>query len=269
MSDTGRYVTGGYHFGLVPDWVWQHEGISDKAVRVYICLNRHGHDPTNCFPSDARIGRQIHSSKSAVKRARRCLVELHVVAVVPRFASDGRQISNGYHLAGDVPLDPSVYPVISDPPAADERGRGSDATPEGEQEEVLSGSHPQTTSSCGDSVESRNLHVADRAKAACDLIGDHDHAQAVAAGTVASPPAHLVACRLRAHRTYGDRAERLAYTYPELTEQQLAQRLQSPVLARYLDVANTLAETDDEDDDHESVSDLIALARSKLHGGNT
>jgi hypothetical protein len=262
MNDADRWVTGGYRFAPIPEWVLYSPDLSDKAVRIFGTLLRHGVDPSNCYPSDARIAQLIHCAEQTIPRHRKQLYAVHAVYAVARFDGDGRQTTNGYRLAGDAPL---VTPATQQPLQSGRGGRVS--TQQGEREPSPTiGAAPQTTSSCGESGETLTFHASRRARAACDLIGDHMHAQAMAEGIVASPPAHLVDMRMRAGREHHERAERLAYTFPELSIEALARRVWGGPLT--LDSPPTQEEEDAQPvEGHLKVEDIITQARTKLRGG--
>ena len=265
MSDPGRHVIGGYLFAPIPEWVLYHPDLSDKAVRIFGALLRHGVDPHHCYPSDARLAQLINCAEGTIPKHRKQLYVVGAVVSFPRFDADGRQTTNGYRLAGDAPLvtpatqqgQPAGYPTPL-------------STQQGERElHRTTGTHPQTTSTCGDSGKPDNTHVAQRARDACDLIGDHLHAQAVKKGIVASPPAHLVSCRQHAAREHHDRAERLAYTYPEMNAQQLARMLYGGEL-RSVDALDDMTQEDIEavypNADKVDVKALIQQAKDNLRG---
>lgn len=72
--------------------------LSDKAVRVYACLHRHGDDPANCYPSHARIAALIGCADRSIARP---LAELEAAGWIvkkPRYQPDGRRTSDGYYV---------------------------------------------------------------------------------------------------------------------------------------------------------------------------
>lgn len=260
-GDADRWVTGGYRFAPIPEWVLYHPELSDKAVRIFGTLMRHGHDPSNCYPSDARIAELIHCSDTTIPKHRKQLYLARAAYAVPRFDDDGRQTTNGYHLAGDAPL---LAPATQQPLLSGRGGRVS--TQQGEREPLPTiGAAPQTTSSCGESVEPDNLRVAQRAREACDLIGDMLHAEAVRQGETMSPVTHLVKSRREAARIHHDRAERLAYTFPELDSEQLARRIYGGEL-RVGKPPTPEEEEAPTPEIHENVSDMINRLRTNLRG---
>ena len=98
-----------YRFAIIPEWVLYHPDLSANAVRVYGALARHGMDPATCYPSQERIGKLIGVAPRSVAALIRQLGDVGAVQVVPRYLR-GRRTSNGYLLAGDMPLtEPSTY----------------------------------------------------------------------------------------------------------------------------------------------------------------
>lgn len=85
----------------VPEALAYDTEISDKAVRVFICLYRHGIDPSRCYPSDERIAKLIGCSPKSVPRARMQLMEKGWVRRFPRRTASGMRAANGHALALD------------------------------------------------------------------------------------------------------------------------------------------------------------------------
>lgn len=95
-----------FRYGMVPEWVIVHPGLSDRAFRLYVLLARYGSSPDDCFPSVATLADRLGVSAVTVQRGLRELVAAGCVTVVPRF-DGGRQTSNGYQLAmGEQPPQP-------------------------------------------------------------------------------------------------------------------------------------------------------------------
>jgi hypothetical protein len=95
------------------------------------------------------------------------------------------------------------------------------------------------------------------------------HGDAVRAGEI--DPAlpkwqHLTACRRAAAKKHRERAEHLAYTFPDLNSEQLARRLYGGEM-RVGKPPTTEEEEAPTTDSHENVPDIIKQARSNLHGG--
>jgi hypothetical protein len=112
----------GYRFAAVPEWIIYEEALTPLAVRIFACLARHGTDPSNCYPSNARIARLVHCDRSTVKGILRALEEVGAIRRFPRWDEHGRQTSNGFLLAGDRRLLPA---------AASDTGGGRDNSPRG------------------------------------------------------------------------------------------------------------------------------------------
>lgn len=93
-------------FAAIPEALLYDPDMSSHAVRVYGVLLRHGSDPTNCYPSHARIGRLVGKSSSSVPRWIRELVDAGWVEIVPRYRPEGDPDSNGYRVhAFPIPAD--------------------------------------------------------------------------------------------------------------------------------------------------------------------
>lgn len=87
-----------HRFAMMPEALLYDPSISADAVRVFGVLLRHGSDPSNCYPSHARIAGFIGRSKASING---WIVELERsgwVERVPRTRSDGSPDSNGYRL---------------------------------------------------------------------------------------------------------------------------------------------------------------------------
>lgn len=94
-----HHTTTEVHWAPIPQAVLYDQDLSDKAVRVYGALMRHGLDPSSCFPSHARIAELIGCSKRSVQRP---VVELETagwIERVPRW-TDGQRISRDPAVAG-------------------------------------------------------------------------------------------------------------------------------------------------------------------------
>ncbi len=87
-----------FRYGMVPEWVIVHPGLSDRAFRLYVLLARYGTSPDDCFPRISTLADRLGVSDATVQRGLRELVAAGCVTVVPRFEG-GRQTSNGYQLA--------------------------------------------------------------------------------------------------------------------------------------------------------------------------
>jgi len=83
-------------FAQMPEGVLYDPSLSDKAVRVYGALLRHGSDPTNCYPSHDRIARLIGCSKRSVARPLDELEKGGWVERAKRYDANGARTSDGY-----------------------------------------------------------------------------------------------------------------------------------------------------------------------------
>jgi len=87
-----------HRFAMMPEALLYDSSISPDAVRIFGVLLRHGSDPSNCYPSHARIAGFIGRSKASING---WIVELERagwVERVPRIRSDGSPDSNAYRL---------------------------------------------------------------------------------------------------------------------------------------------------------------------------
>ncbi len=92
---------------MIPEWLVYDAGVSDKAIRLYLALQRHAGQAGECFPSKRRLAKLLNCSINTVDRARGDLVEAGALWVEPNFRDDGSQSSSDYHLC-PVPPTPSV-----------------------------------------------------------------------------------------------------------------------------------------------------------------
>jgi len=83
-------------FAQMPEGVLYDSSLSDKAVRVYGALLRHGSDPSNCYPSHDRIARLIGCSKRSVARPLDELEKAGWVDREKRYDANGARTSDGY-----------------------------------------------------------------------------------------------------------------------------------------------------------------------------
>lgn len=97
----------GQGFVMMHDWLIEGD-LSDKALRVYMVLARHGQNPTNCFPSINRIATKLKCSGRTVQRCIDELVQYGAVKRESRYDGSGSQRSNGYLIwAGFTPPTPA------------------------------------------------------------------------------------------------------------------------------------------------------------------
>lgn len=85
-------------FAILPEALLYDPAIPAEAVRVYGVLLRHGSDPTNCYPSHARIADLIGKSARSVPAWVRALEAAGWVERFPRTGPSGDPTSNGYRV---------------------------------------------------------------------------------------------------------------------------------------------------------------------------
>lgn len=81
----------------VPGDLLYDPALTDGAVRLYGALYLHGSDPSNCYPSYARLGDLIGKSPRSIPKLVNELAAAGWIEVVRRVNSTGQQ-SNGYRL---------------------------------------------------------------------------------------------------------------------------------------------------------------------------
>lgn len=83
----------------VPEELLYDSSISANAVRIYGCLARHGSDPTNCYPSHARIAELLGMSERSIARPLNELVQSGWVTKIKRPAlADGTRRPDAYYV---------------------------------------------------------------------------------------------------------------------------------------------------------------------------
>lgn len=86
-------------FAIVPDWILDHEDLSDRAVRLFGILARYadksGHD---AFPSRRKLAERLRCAESTLDLSVAELKKVKAVTVVARTRSDGSPTSNEYVL---------------------------------------------------------------------------------------------------------------------------------------------------------------------------
>lgn len=97
-----------YQFAIMPEWIVFHEGLSDRAVRLWAVLARHaGYDGSIC-PGRARLAALTGDcSTDSIDRAKTELIEAGALVVKHRW-EPGQQLpktqrSNEYHLVDNPP----------------------------------------------------------------------------------------------------------------------------------------------------------------------
>lgn len=99
------HVTRGYRYATIPEWLLYDSSVSALAIRVYGVLDRHGSDPSNCYPGHTRIAKLVGVSPRSINAPIRELEQVGAVLREKRESADGGRTSNGYYLAGDHPFD--------------------------------------------------------------------------------------------------------------------------------------------------------------------
>lgn len=118
-------------FAQVPEQL-VYSTLTDKAVRLWIALVRHGEDPSSCFPSERRLAGLIGCAPRSVQRPLRELEDAGWITRVTRLDA-GRQTTNGYHVHR-APMTTSDAPPAQEsapPPRAPERGEKGNESQEG------------------------------------------------------------------------------------------------------------------------------------------
>lgn len=96
---TGRHVTNEHpSYAMVPEALLYDPAISDKAVRLYGVLRRHGDDPANCYPSKRRLATLMGCAPASIGRPLRELETSGWIERVARTTELGDPDSNGYHI---------------------------------------------------------------------------------------------------------------------------------------------------------------------------
>lgn len=90
----------GPRFAMIPEWLLFDPTISMSAKAVYGVLVRHGSNPSNCFPSTARIAALLGTTNKTVRKLIDELVEHGVVERHARYNENGGFTSNGYVVRG-------------------------------------------------------------------------------------------------------------------------------------------------------------------------
>jgi hypothetical protein len=83
------------YFAVVPEWVIDHEEISDGAFRLYAVLRRYADKGGKAWPSIGTLSDRMHKGERQVRRLMRELEEAGAVRVHPRYEG-GQQGSNLY-----------------------------------------------------------------------------------------------------------------------------------------------------------------------------
>jgi Helix-turn-helix domain len=133
------HVEVSHFWAPIPQELLYDATISADAVRVFGVLHRHGTDPTNCYPSHARIAELIGRSKRSVPGWIKELADAGWVEVIPRRDERGDQMSNAYRVMmmragerapragerGGVPATERVPPALVSAPKESNRTRAS------------------------------------------------------------------------------------------------------------------------------------------------
>lgn len=94
---TERHVTNEpVPFAMVPEALAFDAELSDKAVRLYVVLRRHGDAPEDCYPSKRRLADLMGCAAASLGRPLRELEDAGWITRVPRTKPSGDPDSNGY-----------------------------------------------------------------------------------------------------------------------------------------------------------------------------
>lgn len=85
MANDSPHVRVDERFAIIPEALLYDADVPAEAVRVYGVLVRHGSDPSNCYPSHARIAERIGKSARSVPAWIRALEDAGWVDRVPRW----------------------------------------------------------------------------------------------------------------------------------------------------------------------------------------
>lgn len=136
-------------FAMVPEALLYDPELSDKAVRLYGVLRRHGDDPANCYPSKRRLADLMGCATSSLGRPLRELEDAGWIARVARVDATGEQTSNGYHVhlarvSSAAPAQESAGPPRSDDqaPRAPERAEREPVNDSQEREDARAAAEP-------------------------------------------------------------------------------------------------------------------------------
>ena len=88
------------YFAVVPEWVIDHEEISDGAFRLYAVLRRYADKGGKAWPSMGTLSDRMHKGERQVRRLMRELEDAGAVRVHPRYES-GQQGSNLYMIVSE------------------------------------------------------------------------------------------------------------------------------------------------------------------------
>ena len=108
----GNGVETDYRYAPIPQELL-YSALTDKAVRVYGVLARHGMTKDDCYPSHRRIAQLIGCAPRSVRRPLEELEDSGWIESVPRFDARGDRTSNGYL----VRIKPDKTTTLSAPPA--------------------------------------------------------------------------------------------------------------------------------------------------------
>lgn len=89
-------VVTGYYFAPIPEALLYSSDLSDKAVRVYATLMRHGMDPEHCYPSHRRIAQLIGAAPRSIQRPIKELEEAGWIVRKPRYTDNGYRQTDGW-----------------------------------------------------------------------------------------------------------------------------------------------------------------------------
>lgn len=97
-----------FPFAMVPEWILYHPGLSDRAVRLWAVLARHGTDAGARCPGRARLAMLCRCSTKSIDRAKDELELVGALVVKSRWkpgqkGTPREQLTNEYHLVDNPP----------------------------------------------------------------------------------------------------------------------------------------------------------------------
>lgn len=124
-NDIGPFVTSDEEpWAMVPQWLIK-SNVSGNAIRVWCGLYRYvtfGARSLECFPGKTRLQEDLDVAKSTLERGFAELQKVGALQITERWAANGDQISNLYHLTTRCP---TRYKVPESPPRRSGRGARS------------------------------------------------------------------------------------------------------------------------------------------------
>lgn len=172
-ADDGRHVVNeSLPWALVPEALLYDHRLSDKAVRVYGCLVRHGDDPSNCYPSQARIAGLIGCEQRSIQRPLKQLVEAGWVVKVARHDANGLRVSDGFYVRRQLPIAAleSAVSAHEDVDGPRDDAQGDRAESSDEREQVNESQENENTDGALSGAADPALY--DESRRLCNLLAD-------------------------------------------------------------------------------------------------